>query len=92
MIPNDNRHYSRIGEQVILSNIKKTIMKKNMGSADRIIRIVVAAVFAALYFTGTVTGTFGIILLVLGAVFVLTSFLSFCPLYLPFGLSTCAKK
>lgn len=67
-------------------------MKKNMGSADRIIRIIVAAVFAALYFTGTVTGTVGIILLVLGAVFLATSFISFCPLYLPFGISTCPKK
>jgi hypothetical protein len=67
-------------------------MKKNMGSVDRIIRIVVAAIFATLYFTGTVTGALGIILLVLGAVFVLTSVVSFCPLYLPFGISTCAKK
>ncbi|MCF8464659.1 MAG: DUF2892 domain-containing protein [Flavobacteriales bacterium] len=67
-------------------------MKKNMGSADRIIRIIVAAVFAALYFTGTVTGTVGIILLVLGGVFLLTSFIGTCPLYLPFGISTCAKK
>ena len=67
-------------------------MKKNMGSADRVIRIVLAAVFAGLYFTGTVTGTVGIILLVLGAVFLLTSVVSFCPLYLPFGISTCAKK
>ncbi|MCB9191649.1 MAG: DUF2892 domain-containing protein [Flavobacteriales bacterium] len=67
-------------------------MKKNMGSADRVIRIIVAAIFAGLYFTGTVTGTVGIILLVLGAVFLLTSFVSFCPLYLPFGISTCAKK
>ncbi|MCB9187570.1 MAG: DUF2892 domain-containing protein [Flavobacteriales bacterium] len=67
-------------------------MKKNMGSADRIIRIIVAAVFAALYFTGTVTGTVGIILLVLGAVFLATAFISFCPLYLPFGISTCPKK
>lgn len=67
-------------------------MKKNMGSADRIIRLIVAAVFAALYFTGTVTGTVGIVLLVLGAVFVLTSLVSFCPLYLPFGISTCPAK
>jgi hypothetical protein len=66
-------------------------MKKNMGNADRIIRILVAVVFAVLYFTNVVTGTLGIILLVLGAVFVLTSFVSFCPLYLPFGLSTRKK-
>jgi hypothetical protein len=66
-------------------------MKKNMGNADRIIRILVAVVFAVLYFTNVVTGTLGIILLVLGAVFVLTSFVSFCPLYYPFGLSTRKK-
>ncbi|MFN8317726.1 MAG: DUF2892 domain-containing protein [Chitinophagales bacterium] len=66
-------------------------MKKNMGSADRLIRLVVAAVFAVLYFTGTVTGTIGIGLLVLAAVFTLTSVISFCPLYAPFGISTCKK-
>lgn len=63
-------------------------MKKNMGIADRSIRILLAIVFAVLYFTGVVTGTFGIILLILGAVFLLTSVVSFCPLYLPFGLKT----
>ena len=66
-------------------------MKKNMGSADRLIRLVVVAVFAGLYFTGTVTGTIGIGLLVLAAVFTLTSVISFCPLYAPFGISTCKK-
>jgi DUF2892 family protein len=67
-------------------------MKKNMGIADRVIRVIIAAVFAVLYFTGTVTGTFGIVLLVLGAVFLLTSFISFCPLYAPFGIHTCPMK
>ncbi len=67
-------------------------MKKNMGKADRIIRLIIAAIIATLYFTDVVTGTFGIVLLVLGGVFVLTSFVSFCPLYAPFGLSTCAVK
>lgn len=67
-------------------------MKKNMGSADRITRLVLAVIFAVLYFTHTVTGTLGIILLILGAIFVLTSFISFCPLYLPFGINTCKKK
>lgn len=68
------------------------IMKKNMGSADRIIRVLLAAVFAYLYFSGTVTGTIGIVLLVLGGVFVVTSLVSFCPLYTLVGLSTCPKK
>ncbi len=67
-------------------------MKKNMGSADRIIRVIVALIFTTLYFTGTVTGTLGIVLVVLSAVFVLTSIISFCPLYLPFGISTCPKE
>ncbi len=67
-------------------------MKKNMGTADRIIRILFAAIFAALYFTGTVTGTWGIMLLVLAGIFLLTSVVSFCPLYAPFGLKTCATK
>lgn len=67
-------------------------MKKNMGNTDRIIRIILAAVFAGLYFTQTVTGTAGIVLLVLGAVFVLTSLISFCPLYPIVGLNTCPKK
>jgi len=67
-------------------------MKKNMGTIDRTIRVIVAIVFAILYFTNVVTGTWGIVLVALGAVFVLTSFISFCPLYLPFGISTCKTK
>ncbi|MGB5229425.1 YgaP family membrane protein [Eudoraea sp.] len=67
-------------------------MKKNMGSTDRIIRFIVAAIFIGLYFTNTVTGIWGIALLVLAGVFILTSFVSFCPLYAPFGLSTCPNK
>ena len=67
-------------------------MKKNMGNADRIIRLLLAAVFAYLYFGGVVTGTPGIVLVVLGAVFVLTSLVSFCPLYTLIGLNTCQRK
>jgi len=67
-------------------------MKKNMGSIDKVIRILVAVVFVALYFMQVVTGTLGIILLALAAVFVLTSFISFCPLYWPFGINTGAKN
>lgn len=63
-----------------------------MGSADRIIRILLAVLFAALYFTNTVTGIFGIVLLVLAGVFLLTSFVSFCPLYTLVGLNTCPAK
>lgn len=67
-------------------------MKKNMGNTDKAIRIVLAIVFAALYFTNTVTGTLGLVLLILGAVFVLTSLVSFCPLYAIVGLNTCPTK
>jgi hypothetical protein len=67
-------------------------MKKNMGSIDRTIRFIVAAIFFVLYFTGTVKGTWGIVLLVVAGIFILTSLVSFCPLYVPFGLSTCSNK
>ncbi|MGB5189846.1 YgaP family membrane protein [Robiginitalea sp.] len=67
-------------------------MKKNMGNTDRIVRFIIAAVIGVLYYTGTISGTLGIVLLVLAGVFVLTSFISFCPLYAPFGLSTCPAK
>ncbi|MGE0567386.1 MAG: DUF2892 domain-containing protein [Bacteroidia bacterium] len=67
-------------------------MKANMGTTDKIIRIVLALVFSALYFTGTVTGVLSYILLGLGAIFILTSVISFCPLYTLFGLSTCKVK
>ncbi len=66
-------------------------MKKNMGSADKIIRIIIAIIVAILYYTGIISGTFGIILSILAAVFVLTSVVSFCPLYAPFGIKTCKK-
>jgi hypothetical protein len=68
------------------------MMKKNMGTADKIIRILIAAIIAILYFTNVISGTLGIVLLVLAGVFVLTSFISFCPLYLPFGIKTNKEK
>ena len=68
------------------------VMKKNMGSVDRIVRVVLAAVLAILFFTKVVTGTIGIVLLALAAIFLLTSVVSFCPLYAPFGISTCPVK
>lgn len=67
-------------------------MKKNMGSIDKIIRIIVAALFGYLYFTNKVEGTLGIVLLIFGAVFLLTSLVSFCPLYTLFGINTCKKE
>ncbi|GAB4379485.1 MAG: hypothetical protein Kow0075_10110 [Salibacteraceae bacterium] len=67
-------------------------MKKNMGITDRVIRTLLAIAFAVLYFTGIISGTLGIVLMVLAIVFLLTSFVSFCPLYTLFGISTCRVK
>lgn len=67
-------------------------MKKNMGSADKIIRILVALVIIVLYMTHQISDTLAVIGLILSGVFILTSFISFCPLYLPFGISTRKKE
>ncbi|MCU0381001.1 MAG: DUF2892 domain-containing protein [Chitinophagaceae bacterium] len=64
-------------------------MKKNVGSADRLVRVLMAAVIAILYFTNVITGTLATVLLVLAGIFVATSLISFCPLYAIMGLSTC---
>lgn len=64
-------------------------MKRNMHKMDRIIRVLIALVIGALYFSGMITGTLGIVLMVLAVIFVLTSLVSFCPLYTLFGISTC---
>lgn len=67
-------------------------MKKNMGSLDKTIRLVVAIVLAALYFTNTITGTIALVAVIAAAVFTLTSLVSFCPLYTLFGINTCKIK
>ncbi|WP_159948554.1 YgaP family membrane protein [Polaribacter septentrionalilitoris] len=67
-------------------------MKKNMGNTDRIVRVLIAIIVATLYFTEIISGTLGIVLLILSGVFVLTSLVSFCPIYAPFGIKTCALK
>jgi len=67
-------------------------MKKNMGAADRIIRVILAAVIGFLYYNGTITGTLGVVLLVLAGVFLFTSLISFCPLYKLVGLNSCPVK
>ncbi len=66
-------------------------MKKNMGKTDRIIRLILGVLFAVLYFTGTVTGTLGIILLILAAIMLVTSLIGFCPLYTLLKLNTLKK-
>ncbi len=67
-------------------------MKKNMGTIDKIIRIVIAAVVTALFAAGVIEGTLGIILILFAFVFVATSIVSFCPLYTLLGFSTCPVK
>lgn len=67
-------------------------MKTNMGNIDKVIRVLIAIAFSILYFTGVVDGVLGYVLLALGAIFLLTSVISFCPLYAPFKISTCKKK
>lgn len=66
-------------------------MKSNMGTADKLVRILVAVIIAVLFFMEQITGTAAIILLALAGIFIATSFMSFCPLYLPFGISTRKK-
>lgn len=67
-------------------------MKKNMGSADKIIRLIIAAIIVVLSFTHIIEGTLSLILLVVAAVFALTSLVSFCPLYTLLGINTCKVK
>ena len=67
-------------------------MKKNMGTLDRIIRVSLVVLIAILYFTDVISGTWAIILGVVAVVFLVTSLIGFCPLYLPFGLSTRKKS
>ena len=89
----DFRHQFALPDAVVLfCHLNKTTMKKNMGSADRVIRVILAAIVATLYFTNIISGTVAIVLLILASVFILTSLVSVCPLYLPFGLSTLRKK
>ena len=63
-------------------------MKKNMGNVDKLIRVIIAVIIAALFFGHVISGALGIILMVLAVIFVLTSLVGHCPLYVPFGFST----
>jgi len=67
-------------------------MKKNMGSTDKIVRILIAAVIGYLFYTDVISGTLGIILMIFAIIFLLTSFVSFCPLYKLVGISSCKTK
>ena len=67
-------------------------MKKNMGLTDRIIRITVAIFILGLYFMEVINGILALILGAFAVIMLATSFISFCPLYLPFGINTCKKE
>jgi len=67
-------------------------MKRNMGNVDRILRIVLAIAMSILFFTNSISGLVGIFLLAVSGVFVLTSLVSFCPLYTLIGVNTCQSK
>ncbi|SHI44845.1 YgaP family membrane protein [Aquimarina spongiae] len=67
-------------------------MKKNMGQLDRLVRFAIAILVGVLFYTETISGTLGYVLIALSAVFLITSFISFCPLYTLVGLKTCKVK
>ena len=67
-------------------------MKKNMGSADKLIRILIAVVIGVLYYLGKIEGTLAIVLMAFAIIFLLTSLVSFCPLYTIFGINSCKKE
>ncbi len=67
-------------------------MVRNMGVVDRVLRVLVAIVVAALYVSGQITGIAAAVLGLIAVVFVVTSAMGFCPAYLPFKISTCSKK
>lgn len=81
-----------IGTLDIYKSITYKNMIRNMSSADRLIRLIVAAIIGVLYFTGTITGVIGIVLLILGGIFVLTGLRSFCPIYYGFGIGTSKEE
>jgi Protein of unknown function (DUF2892) len=67
-------------------------MKKNMGTTDKVIRILIALLIGVLYYTEIINGTTALVLGIFAAIFAITSLISFCPLYLPLGISTCKNK
>ncbi|MEH6748036.1 MAG: DUF2892 domain-containing protein [Maribacter arcticus] len=67
-------------------------MKKNMGSTDRFIRIFIAVALLTTFYTDTVSGTLGYVMAAIAGVLILTTFISFCPLYTLFGMNTCKIK
>lgn len=67
-------------------------MKRNLSGLDRIVRVLIFIIAAVLYLTNIITGTLGVIILLIGAALAITSFINWCPIYAAFGVSTCHKK
>ncbi len=67
-------------------------MKKNMGATDKMIRLIVAAIIAVLYFTNVISGTIALVLGVVAIIFAVTSLVNFCPLYIVLGINTCKRN
>lgn len=67
-------------------------MKRNMGRTDRMIRLIIVAIISFLYFNHMISGTLADVLMAVAVVFFLTGLVSFCPIYLPFGINTCEKR
>jgi len=67
-------------------------MKKNMGNTDKAIRIILAIGIALLYYFDVIQGTLAYVLMAFAIIFLITSFISFCPLYKPLGINTCKTK
>jgi hypothetical protein len=77
---------------MLISKTNKIEMKKNVGTIDKVIRLLVAVVVVVLYFTHVITGVLAVILLALAAIFVVTSLISLCPIWLALGISTRKKE
>lgn len=75
-----------------LTYLKNYLMKKNLGSIDRIIRALFAIIVSILFFTDIISGILGVVLLVIGGVLLVTSFINFCPIYAVFGINSCSIK
>jgi predicted Na+-dependent transporter len=89
-LKNGTNLYHELLKTILHKNVAS--MKKNMGNVDRLIRLAIVVFISILSFTKFIEGTLSIVLLAISAIFLLTSFISFCPLYTLFGVNTCKKK
>jgi len=88
----EHKHQSYCYNKKLKEHFKFIRMKKNMGSFDKLLRLTAAIVLIVLFYSGVITGTIGIIALVVALIFTVTSLISFCPLYALLGIRTCKKE